>query len=280
MNDLNKIDFAVVFTVMNANPNGDPLNGNRPRINYDGRGEVSDVCLKRKIRNRWMNLGLSVFVQSDDLKTDDAKSLRERAEEVLPLAKKSTDEFVAVACGKWIDVRAFGQLFALKASKEKESGVSVGIRGPVSLHPAFSLSPISISSVQITKSVNTETGEKKGSDTMGMKHRVDCGTYVFFGSVNPQLSKRTGFTTKDSESLKEALKTLFDNDSSSSRPEGSMDIKRLYWWTHDRPNGQYSSGRVHGSLKIVPRNENACRFEDYDIQVDKLEGLKLEVYEN
>src|SRR5690554_786013 len=76
----NKIDFAVVVSVKNANPNGDPLNGNRPRVNYDGYGEISDVCLKRKIRNRLMNEGYQIFVQSDDNKVDDYKSLRARLE--------------------------------------------------------------------------------------------------------------------------------------------------------------------------------------------------------
>ena len=76
----NKIDFAVVFSVKNANPNGDPLNGNRPRTTMDGRGEISDVCLKRKIRNRLMDLGENVFVQSDDKNLDSYRSLKDRAD--------------------------------------------------------------------------------------------------------------------------------------------------------------------------------------------------------
>lgn len=82
-----KIDFAVLVTVTNANPNGDPLNGNRPRENYDGYGEISDVCIKRKIRNRLQDMGEKIFVQSDDRKKDEYKSLRDRADhhEVLAL---------------------------------------------------------------------------------------------------------------------------------------------------------------------------------------------------
>ena len=281
MAELNKIDFAVMFTVKNANPNGDPLNENRPRICYDDRGEVSDVCLKRKIRNRWQDMEKNIFVQSNDQKIDDANSLKERVERFLPLTKGDMNKFIEATCKEWIDVRSFGQLFALKAVKESgDKGVSIGIRGPVSLHPAFSISPISISSIQITKSVNSETKDKKGSDTMGMKHRVDCGTYVFYGSINPQLAKRTGFNVEDALALKEALKTLFDNDSSSARPDGSMDVRRVYWWIHNTPNGQYSSGKVHKSLQIIEKKEDACNFEDYEISVQELKDLKLDIYEN
>ena len=148
----NKIDFAVIVCVNNANPNGDPLNGNRPRVTYDGFGELSDVCIKRKIRNRLMNAGLSIFVQSDDNRVDDYRSLRSRAEGVLKNVDTKDDKrFREAACKQWIDVRAFGQVFAYKGGGE-EAGVSIGIRGPVSIHPAFSVAPVldRVSSIQIT----------------------------------------------------------------------------------------------------------------------------------
>lgn len=114
----NKIDFLAVVSVKNANPNGDPLSGNMPRVTNDGLGEISDVCIKRKIRNRWMDMGEPVFVQSDDKKTDGCKSLSERVKEQTELAKaqkeKKKDEFAKIACGKWLDVRSFGQVFAFK----------------------------------------------------------------------------------------------------------------------------------------------------------------------
>ena len=149
----NKIDFAVVFAANNANPNGDPLNGNRPRQNYEGYGEVSDVCLKRKIRNRLQDAGHAIFVQSDDRCDDGYKSLSERASaaEELKAAGKDRDTYAKAACDKWIDVRSFGQVFAFKGDKAK--GVSVGVRGPVSIHSARSLSPINIESMQITLSL-------------------------------------------------------------------------------------------------------------------------------
>lgn len=276
-NAMNKIDFAVIFSVNNANPNGDPLNGNRPRTNIDGLGEVSDVCIKRKIRNRLQDMGKHVFVQSDDRKDDGMASLRERADSVIEKNLKDSEKYAELACKEWIDVRSFGQLFAFKKG-DGADGVSIGIRGPVSIRPAFSVSPINVSSVQITKSVNSEKSDKKGSDTMGMKYRVDCGTYIFYGSINSQLASKTGFSDEDAEDLKEALRTLFMNDSSSARPDGSMDVVNVYWWKHNCPSGQYSSAKVHDSLKLSPKFSGAVRFEDCEVILTELEGLKPEIY--
>ncbi len=273
----NKIDFAVVVSVQNANPNGDPLNGNRPRTCYDGTGELSDVCLKRKIRNRLMAMGQPVFVQSDDNKLDEYPSLRKRAEGelgsgVLKDGKKLREE----SCKKWLDVRAFGQLFAYTGSKN--DGVSVGIRGPVSIHAAFSVLPVSVTSIQITKSVSGEgDGTKKASDTMGMKHRVDHGVYVFYGAMNPQLAGLTGFSGDDAEYIKEALVSLFENDASSARPEGSMEVVKVYWWKHDSASGTYSSAKVHRSLQVTPKTAEPKDISDYDLSITDLDGLSPEV---
>ncbi len=272
----NKIDFAVVFKVKNANPNGDPLNGNRPRTSYNRIGEVSDVCIKRKIRNRLMevredkNYKYDIFVQSDDNKLDDCNNLRERAETVLKL-QESSEVNAKLACEKWFDVRAFGQVFAYSGDK-KGSGVSIGIRGPVSIHTAFSLSPVDITSTQITKSVSGEgDGTKKGSDTMGMKHRVDEGVYVFYGSMNPQLATKTGFDDEDALAIKNILPKLFENDASSARPEGSMEVLKVVWWDHNCPHGQYSSAKVHRSLSLNPDGS----FDSKEL--DSLVGLNPEI---
>lgn len=281
-----KVDFAVVFKVVNANPNGDPLNGNRPRVTYDGYGELSDVCIKRKIRNRLMEAGKPVFVQSDDNKQDDHPSLRSRADAVLSGIKPPA-EIAKKACETWLDVRAFGQLFAFKAAggkkgKAKESeepsndkSVSIGIRGPVSIHAAFSVNPVSVTSTQITKSVSGEgDGTKRGSDTMGMKHRVDRGVYVFFGSMNPQLAVRTGFSDEDAAAIKAVLPRLFENDASSARPEGSMEVLKVIWWQHNCASGQCSSAKVHRSLKVTDTTEL-----DKVISFDPLDGPAPEIVE-
>ena len=173
----NKIDFAALVSVRNANPNGDPLNGNRPRTTYTGNGEISDVCIKRKIRNRLQDMGEKIFVQSNDRSDDGYTSLSERASKTIT-EYSSNEEYAKKACQTWFDVRAFGQVFAFKSKDKDEDGVSVGVRGPVTVHQAISISPVDINSMQITKSVNSEPGEKKGSDTMGSKHMVEFGLYL------------------------------------------------------------------------------------------------------
>ena len=280
MSTLNhKIDFALVLSVRHANPNGDPLNGNRPRETYEGYGEISDVCLKRKIRNRMMDLGAPVFVQSNDRCIDGCKSLKDRADSLPALKKeKDADVYAKVACQTWLDVRSFGQVFAFKNGGEAD-GVSIGVRGPVSIHPAFSVDPVEISSLQITKSVNGVSGAKKSSDTMGMKHRVDFGVYTTFGSINCQLAEKTGFTQEDADLIKQALLTLFENDTSSARPDGSMEVIRLYWWEHNCKSGQYSSAKVHRCLHVKSTCETPRSAEDYEITCDELDGLTPEVYD-
>lgn len=272
-----KIDFAVIVTVNHANPNGDPLSGNRPRVTYDGSGEMSDVSIKRKIRNRLMEMGHSIFVQSDDNKIDDYPSLRARAEgELGKNVWKDRELAIKESCSKWMDVRAFGQVFAYSEGAKGE-GVSIGIRGPVSIHPAFSVAPVldRTSSIQITKSVKGDVKDK-ASDTMGMKHRVDHGVYVFYGSMNPQLAEKTGFSDDDAVAIKEAIRTLFRNDASSARPEGSMEVYKLYWWQHNSPNGQYSSAKIHRLLKVESTNDQPKNIEDYKITLGKLDGLNCE----
>ena len=286
----NKIEFVALISVQMANANGDPLNGNRPRIDYDGFGEMSDVCIKRKLRNRMQDEGKYIFVQSADRrdnKFDNAKSLKERAETIPALneaiKKKDADLFAKIACETWIDVRTFGQVFAFSSGnkEDKEKGVSVGIRGPVSIHQACSVSPIEIQSIKITKSVNNEPGEKKGKDTMGDKHFVRFGLYEIKGSINVQLAEKTGFTEEDAQTIKECLRTLFVNDASSARPDGSMEVYRLYWFQHSCKDGQYSSAKVHRSIKVNLKDKNAVpsSVDDYVITMEELPGLTPEIIE-
>ena len=267
----NKIDFAVILRVKNANPNGDPLNGNRPRTDYANFGEMSDVSIKRKIRDRLLERwiadgkksdGNMVFVQSDDRKADDAKSLRARAEAALG-KELGGEKLAELACKTWIDVRTFGQLFALKSNKkagkkkddgsdeEGDTGVSIGIRGPVTVQSAFSVEPIDVTSLQITKSVSGEgDGTKRGADTMGMKHRVDKGIYVFYGSMNPQLAEKTLFSDADAAAIKAVLPRLFENDEAAARPAGSMEVHKVFWWLHNCKPGQHSAAKVHRTLAV------------------------------
>ena len=274
-----KIDFAVILRVKHANPNGDPLNGNRPRTDYSGFGEISDVCLKRKMRDRLVEAGQPVFVQTADRKNDDATSLRDRAEKALGKRFASAN-LAKLACETWFDVRAFGQLFAMSGKGKNddlasESGVSVGIRGPVTIQPAFSIKPVDIASTQITKSVNSEgDGTKRGSDTIGLKHRVENSVYVFYGSINPQLAERTGFSDEDAEAIKSVLPRLFENDASSARPEGSMEIMKVIWWPHNSKSGQYSSAKVHNSLRMNPDGSGKYTLEELkDLKYEEIPGF-------
>lgn len=265
----NKIDFAVIFTVKNANPNGDPLGGNRPRTTSDGLGEVSDVCLKRKIRNRLQQMGEKIFVQMDSLCDDGHKSLSDRFNAFIKGIKK--EDVPQSVCKQWFDVRAFGQVFAFK-KRDGVDEVSLGIRGPVTIQSAFSIEPITIESIQITKSVNSEPTKdgSKSADTMGMKHRVNKAVFATYGSISPQLAELTGFSNEDAEKIKTALTTLFEGDESSARPSGSMEIKKVIWWKHNNKTGQYSSARVHKSIK-VDNNGN--------VEIEPLEGLNPEIIE-
>jgi CRISPR-associated protein Csd2 len=136
--------------------------------------------------------------------------------------------------------------------------------------------------MQITKSVNGETGkdpDKKASDTMGMKHRVEFGAYIIHGSINTQLAEKIGFTDEDRDHLKEALKTLFENDTSSARPDGSMEVVKLVWWQHNSSIGQYPSARVHRSLVAKPLCDIPKSIKDYEITVLDLDGLEPEIYD-
>ena len=247
----NKIYFEVVIMVNHGNPNGDPLNG-----------------------NRLQDLGEKIFVQSEDRCDDGCKSLADRTKtnDKMQKALKTKDDeaYAKAACESWIDVRAFGQVFAFKGNS-----VSVGVRGPVTIQSAFSVDPIDIESIQITKSVNSETSH----DTMGMKHRVNFALYTVKGSINHQLAEKTGFSDEDAEKIKEALRTLFENDASSARPDGSMEVVKVYWWKHNCPMGQYSSAKVHRLLKIEKKTEFPKNIDDYEITLDSLPGLEVEIIE-
>ena len=134
--------------------------------------------------------------------------------------------------------------------------------------------------MQITKSVSgdKEDGKERGSDTMGMKHFVRFGLYIIKGSINVQLAEKTGFTEEDAETVKECLRTLFVNDSSAARPDGSMEVVKLYWWKHNCKDGQYPSAKVH-RLVNVSLNKGIAEptsADDYVIKLDSLDGLACE----
>lgn len=281
----NKIDFAIVINVNNANPNGDPSGNNRPR-QFGNLGEISDVCLKRKIRNRLMAMGENIFVQSNDNNKDGYQSLKSRfdCEEhglgtfvkeltAQEKANKKDATFPAkakaalsqAACAKWLDTRAFGQVLTFKTIDA--AGNSLAIRGPVTITHALSLEPIEIVRTSITKSVNIEgDGVKKDSSTMGEKQTVSSGVYVAYGSVSPQLAECTGFSDADADKIKSALVSLFVGDESSARPAGSMDVAHVAWWTHPNQEGAVSSRKTQLAFQDAIANDgsvDASKLKDF-----------------
>lgn len=266
----NRIDFLGVVIAEHTNPNGDPSNGNRPRQLYDGRGEISDVCLKRKIRDRLQDMGHPIFVQSDDKKADGFSSLAQRAKSIRPQGQKNNEEnYCADACRTWFDVRAFGQVFAFPGGV-----VSTPVRGPVSISSAISLDIVEIYDVTITKSASSyETGQKR-RDTMGERHYVDHGAYVFRGSISTQLASLTGFSGEDAKILRAAILTMFADDISSARPAGGLELHRLYWWEHNCPTGQYSPAKVFRTVSLLPCD----KWPYYTATHTSLSGLSPTIY--
>ncbi len=263
-----KIDFLAIVAVEGANPNGDPLENNKPRTDVYGYGEITDVCIKRKIRNRMQDMGLPVFVQSDGREDDGCKSLHARLKAANDIygefsKGKKADSSVVIdaACKKWIDMRSFGAVLAFQGVP-----ASVGIRGPVTVRTARSVDPVEITEYQITKSVNGSDKEEKSSDRMGTKYGVKFGLYVVKGSVSLQLGQLTGFSQEDAEVLKKALMTLFEGDAAAARPEGSMEVCRLYWWQHDGMSAPVNSAKVHRSVKITAKVSEPQSFDDYEVE--------------
>lgn len=268
----NKIDFMVTIEVREANANGDPLSGNMPRTDAKGHGLISDVAIKRKIRNRMQDFGHPTFVQAGDRIEDEFRSLEKRFSNQFN-AKDSDEDIEEKANKLWLDVRSFGQVFTYLKK-------SIGVRGPVSIIMAKSLEPIVISSLQITRSTNgmeakNESG--RSSDTMGMKYFVDYGVYLLKGSINPNFAEKTGFSTEDVEVIKQALVSLFENDASSARPEGSMRVREVFWFTHSNKLGNISSARVFDLFEFDKENQEKNTYEDYGIHLNQ---EKLAEYEN
>lgn len=276
-----KIDFMVTVEVREANANGDPLSGNMPRTDAKGYGLMSDVSIKRKIRNRMQDMGYPIFVQAGDRIEDEFRSLEKRFSNHFT-AKTPDSEIEEKANQIWLDVRSFGQVFTYLKK-------SIGVRGPVSISMAKSLEPIVISSLQITRSTNgmeakNESG--RSSDTMGTKHFVDYGVYVIKGSINAYFAEKTGFSAEDATVIKEALVSLFENDASSARPEGSMRVREVFWFTHSNKLGNVSSARVFDLLEFDKVKQDKDNYEDYGIHLNQeklaeyeVKGLKVDILE-
>ena len=249
---MHKSDFLCIIVAQNCNPNGDPVNGNRPRVDFSGHGEISPECIKRKIRNRLQDMGENIFIQSNERSDDGYNCLKNRYRAFLKRkhlsGKESEDILIKETSREWIDVRSFGCVFPFKGDF-----VSFGVRGPVSITFAKTIDTVNVRDVSITKSTNVEDVEGKDSATFGRKSIVENGAYVFSGSIFPQLAQKTGFSEEDAEKIKNAILTLFENDASAARPSGSMGIGNLFWWTH--VNQTHPTMDILNTVTIKPLSE-------------------------
>lgn len=261
---MNRVDFAVVITAQGCNPNGDPLDGNRPRFLYDGRGEMSSVCLKRKVRDYLAMQGDPILIMPD---TVVLQTLKASASVSAALKSKDVDLAKKAACKEWFDVRAFGSLLPFKGSE-----VSISVRGPVSIGDATSLSTIEVIDKCITRVCNFETAGKLESSTMGHRYTVMPAVYVAYGGIFPQLASLTGFTDQDAEKIKRALAHMFRYDAAYARPAGSM-TSTLFWWTHPSETGAASPAKVHHSLHVVQHES----YPYFSWTADPVDGVNLEV---
>lgn len=270
-----KIDFMGIIVAENCNPNGDPLCKNRPRTDFDGYGEMTQECIKRKIRNRLQDMGEKIFVQTDDRSDDGLKNLRERAQNVADLkeimASKNPDKekYRQIACKEWIDVRSFGQVFAFKGED-----ASASVRGPVSITVAKTIDPVMIHDYNITRSTNTIPNPKKDSSTIGWRYTIDKGVYVFKGGIYPELAEKTGFSDEDAEKIKQSLLTLFENDASNARPNGSMTLTELYWWESEGKQSQCAPVKLFRSVEITPTDT----YPYYKAKINPIDGITPKVY--
>lgn len=266
----NRFDFVFVFDVKDGNPNGDPDAGNLPRVDAEtGMGLVTDVCLKRKVRNyvqvsKNCAEGYDIFIKEKAV----LNTLIDKAHEN-DKVKDAKDKTMAARdfmCKKYYDIRTFGAVM----STGKNAGQ---VRGPIQLTFARSTDPIIASEHSITRmAVATEKeAEKQSGDnrTMGRKATVPYGLYVGYGFVSANLAKQTGFSEEDLELLWEALKNMFDVDRSAAR--GLMSAQKLIVFKHDSELGNAPANKLFDLVKIEKKDNNDVprSFFDYNVTIDR-----------
>ena len=283
----NRYDFALIFEVVNGNPNGDPDAGNLPRLDPEtNRGLVTDVSLKRKIRNyvdlaRHAQDGFHIYVEEGAilndkhreaykaLRPDDAKV--DKDAKLNPKDDAEAKKLTAFMCANFFDVRTFGAVMS--------TGVNAGqVKGPVQLTFARSVEPIMPLEISIPRMAATNEAEKKqkadGDDsndrvdnrTMGRKHIVPYGLYVAHGFISAKFAERTGFSESDLELLFEALSSMFEHDRSAAR--GEMATRKLIVFKHENALGNAPAHALFDRVKIG-RNVDG-EFRTIDNRLDNL----------
>lgn len=272
---MNRYDFVYVFDVKDANPNGDPDAGNLPRLDPEtGHGLVTDVCLKRKVRN-YVGLtkkgsdGYRIYFEEKAV----LNRLHEeayKAAEIKPEPNKSPKdvrkarELTSFMCSNFFDIRTFGAVM----STEVNCGQ---VRGPVQISFARSVDPIVTLEHAITRSSVTNERDLEKERTMGRKFTVPYAVYVAHGFVNPFLAAQTGFGEGDLDLLWEALLSAFQFDQSAARPAGSMAARKLIIFKHASELGNGPSHTLLEAVSVQRRDgvEVPRCWEDYLLAVDR-----------
>lgn len=265
----NRIDFVYLFDVQDGNPNGDPDAGNLPRVDAEtGMGLVTDVCLKRKVRNyvqvaKDLSDGYDIFIKEKAVLNSEIDNAHD--DEDVKKAKDKTAAARLFMCKNYYDIRTFGAVM----STGKNAGQ---VRGPIQFTFARSIDPIATAEHSITRmAVATEKeAEKQNGDnrTMGRKATVPYGLYVCHGFISASLAKQTGFSEEDLELFFEALKNMFDVDRSAAR--GLMSAQKLIVFRHDSVLGNAPANKLFDLVKIKKNTEAAPRsFSDYVVSIDK-----------
>jgi CRISPR-associated protein Csd2 len=286
-NTKNRIDFLFIFDCLDGNPNGDPNMDNLPRQDPEtGHGLVSDVAIKRRIRDYVEATGKRIYVKAgtalDETRdeayqalgvddgsakdTDDGKKKKAKG-----LAKKDTsiDSLRDWMCEKFYDIRTFG---AVMSQSKKNCGQ---VRGPVQITFSRSVDPIVPMSQAITVCAAQTGAEDKENQTMGRKAMMPYGLYVGRGFFSPALAKQTGFGDDDFKLLMQALLGMFEQDRSASR--GTQTMRKVVVFQHSSPLGNARSADLFDLVKIVSKTKTPRSFSDYSIEVGKADGVEVTV---
>ena len=269
----NNIDFVYVFDVQDGNPNGDPDAGNLPRIDAEtGEGLVTDVCIKRKVRNyvqvakrteEGQEEGYDIFIKEKAVLNDEIDKAHDNSE--VKAAKDKTAAARKFMCKNYYDIRTFGAVM----STGKNAGQ---VRGPIQITFARSADPIATAEHSITRvavATPKEAENQKGENhTMGRKATIPYGLYVCHGFISANLAKQTGFSEDDLNLFFEALKNMFDIDRSAAR--GLMSAQKLIVFRHDSELGNAPANKLFDLVHIEKTTDAAPRsFKDYKVTIDK-----------
>jgi CRISPR-associated protein Csd2 len=272
---MNRYDFVFLFDVKDANPNGDPDAGNLPRVDPEtGHGLVTDVCLKRKVRNYVTQVKNNesphriYFTDGavlNQLHEEAYESIGEKSEKnKLPKDLKKAKEVTGFMCQNFFDIRTFGAVMSMEVNCGQ-------VRGPVQMAFARSVEPVVTLEHAITRSSVTNVRDLEKERTMGRKFTIPYGLYRAHGFINPFLAEQTGFSDDDLDLFWEALERAFLLDASAARPAGSMAVRGLIVFEHDSQLGQAPSHRLFEAVQVSRTNgaDVPREFSDYEVVIDQ-----------